>query len=250
MKNKRVGITIRPRKFIAAGCSHGGLALRSALDGLLKFKEEYKPHVTAHLGDATDTSCWRAGARDTKDEGESVEDDMASGLGFLQLLRPDVFCLGNHEFRIWKHADHPNAIIREAARATIAHMREVITQEIGARFIETYDIERSWVRIGPALMGHGWMFNENAIRDHAEYVGTDCIIAHLHRQGLERARQVRGATGWCVGYLGDREKFGYAHARKATSKWTVGFAYGEFTDKWINVNLHRITTPQTGFPSV
>lgn len=241
---KLVGVTIRRRKFLLVGCSHGYNALRSALDYVLEFRDEYKPDFVAHLGDFCDTSCWRSGAAGTADEGASVSDDMASGLGFLEELRPTVTINGNHEHRIWKHADHPNAIVREAARATIANLRKVICEEIGAKYVETYDIERSWVRMGPALIGHGQMFNENAIRDHAEYVGQDCVIAHLHRQGMERARYLNGATGWCVGYLGDREKFSYAHGRKATSKWTVGFGYGEFSDSDWNMNLKRIECPK------
>jgi hypothetical protein len=243
-------VTHATKKFMLVGCSHGQLALRSALEMALKFKADYKPDLTAHLGDFTDTTAWRSGAHDTKDEGASVADDMESGLRFLEMLCPDLVIIGNHEARIYKNAEHPNALIAEAARSTIANLREVIVDELGAIFVETYDLRRSWVRMGPALIGHGVFWNENAIRDHADFLAQDCVIAHLHRHGVERARTLGGATGYCVGYLGDRDKFNYAHLRKATEKWTVGFAYGEYCDAFWDINLRKIECPKTEFLTV
>jgi hypothetical protein len=242
-------VTHATKKFMLVGCSHGQLALQSALDITVKFKEEYKPHFTGHLGDAMDTTCWRSGARDTADEGESVDDDANAALAFLYRLRPNLFTLGNHEHRIYKHADSPNGIVRKAALDTIKQLRGFF-EDIQCTFIETYDLRRSWVRMGPALIGHGVFWNENAIRDHADFLAQDCVIAHLHRHGVERARTLGGATGYCVGYLGDRDKFNYAHLRKATEKWTVGFVYGEYCDAFWDINLRKIECPKTEFLTV
>jgi len=43
------------------------------------------------------------------------------------------------------------------------------------------------------------MYNEQAIKHHAETYGQ-CVIAHLHRVGWERARTLDGASGYCVRY--------------------------------------------------
>ena len=239
------------KRFLLVGCSHGQLADRRALDEVLKFKREFKPHFTAHLGDFTDTTAWRSGASDTADEGSSVADDMASGLQFLTQLEPQAVFIGNHEHRIWRHADSPSAIVREAARSTIANLHDVITNELKARFIDHYSLDRSWMELGGALIGHGWMFGLNAIRDHAEHCNRDVIIAHLHRLGMERARAQGGATGYCVGYLGDPVKFNYADSNRSKARWQQGFAWGEFTDSQIKVNLQSISCQtHQSFPRV
>ena len=193
---------------------------------------------------------WRSGARDSKDEGASVSDDLLTGLGFLEKLEPQAVFIGNHEARIYKHAEHPNAIVREAARSTLSELRKAITQELKAKFVETYEVTKSWLEMGDTMIGHGFMFNENAIRDHAEFHGRNVIIAHLHRQGMERARASRGATGYCVGYLGNSEKFTYADTHKAKAKWTQGFAYGEFSESYTSVNLFTIQCQKRTFEAV
>ena len=58
-----MNITKARRRFLLCGCSHGQLASRSALNALLKFKADFRPHFTAHLGDFCDTTAWRSGAR-------------------------------------------------------------------------------------------------------------------------------------------------------------------------------------------
>lgn len=238
-----MNITKSRRRFMLVGCSHGQLALDEAIESVLKFKREFKPHFTAHLGDWCDTTAWRKGAHGTKDQNASVPDDVKAGLGFLKQLRPDMVFVGNHEDRIYAHLDDPNALVRAAAESVTSSMRQCIVKELKAKFVEDYDIQRSWRRMGPALIGHGWMFNESAIRDHAEYLGCDCAIAHLHRDGVERARFVGGATGVCIGYLGDVQKFTYASRRKATAKWSNAFLWGEFSDTDWQFNHYHIPCP-------
>ena len=36
------------KRFMAVGCSHGMYADPKAIDGVLKFKERWKPHMTVH----------------------------------------------------------------------------------------------------------------------------------------------------------------------------------------------------------
>lgn len=235
-------VTHGKRKFLICGCSHGGLALDLALDAIVKFKEDFRPDFTCHLGDWTDTTAWRAGAKGTSDEGADVAADMERGLGFLSRLRPQAVFIGNHEHRIYRHADHPNAIVREAARSTISSIREFMELDLGgARLVETYDWDTAWLRMGNYLIGHGISFSENAVRDHAERVGN-CIIAHLHRQEVNRGRRSDSPTCVSVGYLGDRPKFKYADLHPSRYRWQVGWCYGEFTDNHVEWQLHKIHT--------
>lgn len=67
-ENQEMNIGRKWKKFLVVGCSHGQMADPKALAAVLKFKESFKPHFTAHLGDAFDTTAFRAGAKGTRDE--------------------------------------------------------------------------------------------------------------------------------------------------------------------------------------
>lgn len=241
---------VRPwKKWMAVGCSHAQLADPKALEASLLFKREFKPVVTIHAGDFTDSTAWRSGAKGSKDETEDIGDDVLFGLNYLEQLRPTTVFLGNHDVRGWEKLDHPNAIIRCAAESFVASITDFIREDLKADFVDHYDITKSWRQLGNLMVGHGFMFNESAIRDHAEYHGKSCLIAHLHRQGIEQARTARGATGYCMGYLGDPNLFNYANRHKAKSKWTRGWAYGEYCDDCTMVNLYDYESkcPRTEF---
>lgn len=247
MKLNAPAVVHRWKKFIALGCSHGELVDRSVADAAVKFKEDYKPDVTVHLGDWADSTAFRSGAKGGKDESADIDVDILAGLTFLDRLRPTVVFIGNHEDRIWGMRDHPKALIAKAAGDTVKHCTKFITENLKARFIDHYKITHSWVWLGPYKLGHGWMFNECAIRDHADYAGN-CIIAHLHRYGVERGRRLSGATGICVGMIADPDKLTYADRHKAKSKWTQSLVYGEYTDTQLvhSVKMFR-ESPQVEF---
>jgi hypothetical protein len=239
---KRITATRQWKKFLVCGCSHGKLADRTALDAVLKFKDGFKPSKTIHLGDAFDTAAFRSGAKGGADEVESVEDDMMAGCSFIDKLRPDLFFIGNHEYRWYKDAKRPNALISHAATKTIRELRDFMA-EIGCEFVEDYHWD-AWRMLGSYKVGHGISFNENAVRDHAERAGN-CIIAHLHRQEVAHGRRLDHPTCVSVGYLGDPNKFGYADLWPGKMKWNAGWLYGEYTEGETKWQLHRHDTPET-----
>jgi hypothetical protein len=77
-------------------------------------------------------------------------------------------------------------------------------------------------------MGHGYMYSEQAVRDHAEMVGRSVIIGHLHRVEVRPARMLAWAKGYSIGWLGAEDSAAYAKARRATCAWSNGFAFGEY----------------------
>src|SRR5690349_17165933 len=105
-----MNITRRWRKWMAVGCSHGGYICPKARRAALKFRAEYAPEHTIHLGDFWDATALRGGAAGTKDEGADIEADMKSGIAFLMELEPRWIFMGNHEDRIERFQDHPNAM--------------------------------------------------------------------------------------------------------------------------------------------
>lgn len=213
------------RKFVAIGCSHGHLSDRTALKAVLRFVDSYKPEVRIHLGDFTDQTAFRSGAKGTSDETVSIKDDLAAGLNFLREFRPTHLVNGNHEDRLWRLADHYNEIIARAAGSVVTEICD-LAREMGAQHIDHYSIpRRSGFEMGGYLWCHGWMYSEQAIRDHAEMLGN-CVIAHLHRPGDATGRRSDNPTAYCVGWLGDVNRTDYAKARRATTAWQNGYAWG------------------------
>lgn len=242
---KQAPAVVRPwKKFLICGCSHGQLADPTALNAIIQFKSNYAPDKTIHLGDFIDTTAWRSGAKGGPDEVESVSDDMLSGLSFLRNLEPQLVFNGNHEYRIWKHARKPNALIAHAAAVAIVELREFITGDLKAQYVESYNLEESWRRLGNYHIGHGFFHNMHATKKHADKVGNS-IFAHLHRQEVVRGDRADRPTGVCVGFLGDRRKFTYAELWESRFRWDTGWCFGEYTDDETIWQLHRHVTPET-----
>jgi hypothetical protein len=224
------------KRFLACGCSHGELADPVALEAVLAFKRSWKPDTTIHLGDFCDFAALRSGAAGSKDEAASLADDITAGTNFLEQLEPTHIFDGNHEERIYRLLESPNAKVAYCAQKLMGELNDLATR-LGARRVP-YDIDEGWLQFGDTLFGHGYMFNQAAIRDHAEAFGK-CVIAHLHRVGQERGRVRKDATAHCVGFLGEKKKFGYAKTNKSRLAWSQGFAWGEYSDEHCIVRLEQ-----------
>ena len=218
-------------KYIASGCSHGHLEDRTAVDAVLGFVDRWKPSVRIHLGDFVDNSAFRSGAPGTKDEAASLTEDMEAGVRLLLDYRATHILNGNHEDRLWNNMFHPSAIRARAAQALVEDIRNAV-KKLRAKHIEAYDItdSRAMFRFGDTTFLHGYMFNENGVRDHAEHFGR-CVIAHLHTPGEANGRRSDHATATCVGTLADVRKLNYAKNRRSTARWGAGFVWGEFNDR-------------------
>lgn len=223
------------KRWMAVSCSHGDLIDPEARNAVLAFKEAFRPHTTVHLGDFIDMAAARSGAMNdpnAKDRAASVAEDLAAGVDFLMELRPQHILFGNHEARLHKLAGGPNALASHAASLVLEKIDET-ARKLKARTYP-YDI-RSYVEIGGTKFLHGYMYNVTAIRDHAEAYGR-CIFGHLHRVGHERARNLDGASAYCVGMLA-RFDMDYAATRRQTLAWSQGFAWGYYSEKSMTVNL-------------
>lgn len=225
------------KRFLSCGCSHGHLADPAALATVLKFAKTFKPHRRIHLGDFTDMAAFRSGAAGTKDETVSIAADLTHGLNFLKAFRPTDVLVGNHEIRLWKLADHHNEIVSRAASTVITEIRET-TDKLKARFVEHYDITRSWVTLGDTKFMHGFMYGEQAIRDHSEHFGK-VVLAHLHQVGEAAGRRSDNARGYCVGTLANIPSMSYALQRRSTARWSHGFAFGEYSNTECHVWLSQ-----------
>ncbi len=214
------------RKFMAVGCSHAQLADPSAIKAVLGFKARFKPDFTAHLGDFIDATALRRGAKDTCDETKEIPPDVDTGLQFLTQLEPQLVLCGNHEDRAWNLRKHHNAIVKIAASVVVSGIEDHC-KNLKARLIP-WEYKAAF-RLGDFLLMHGFVFGENATRDHAEMCGN-VIHAHTHRAGSARGRRFDNPVGIGVGTLTRVANMDYAKSRRATLAWSQGFAYGYYTD--------------------
>jgi hypothetical protein len=229
---------------MALGCTHGDLLDRDAFAAVMAFKDRWKPETRVHLGDVCDYAAFRSGAKGSKDEAVQLGPDVEAGARVIREYAPTHVLIGNHDERVWKLASHHNAIIAMAAGAVRTEFLRVC-DEVGARVVDHYDINRSYITLGDTKFLHGFMFNEMAIRDHAEHFGK-CIFAHLHRAGIQTARRSDHAVGMCVGTLANVAAMDYAKARRATAAWSLGFAWGEYNDEICYANLCHAPQGQAG----
>lgn len=232
------GITKGKKKIVVVSCSHGHLIDKDAAEYALKFIDNYKPHTVVHLGDFVDMSVFMG----NKEDGDDISIDLLYGLQFLSNLRPNLVFLGNHEHRIYK-------ILETAKNETVKFAAKKIADDIAsichgfkAELVPYSTIHdgSSWRLIGNTAFGHGYLYNENAARDHAEMLGRPVVFGHIHRLIRQPARTIGAPEGISVGCLCNIPSMEYAGRRRATVAWDVGFGYGEYNTENCIINLERI----------
>ena len=233
------------KRFIAIGCSHGSLVDRKAFDTVMRFSRGFKPHTKIHLGDICDYAAFRGGARGTKDEAEALGPDIRAGAELIREFSPTDVLIGNHDVRVWNLSNHPNALISLAASTCRQEFLTACEKAKVKRLIDHYDINRSWIQFGDTKFLHGFMYGENAIRDHAEHFGR-CVIAHLHQPGSVQGRRSDRPTAHCVGTLANIPSLYYAATRRSTARWAHGFAYGEYNDHECHVWISQSNENKEG----
>jgi hypothetical protein len=215
------------KRYIAVGDNHGALINKPTEARFLEFLKDYKPHHRIHLGDAFDFANLRRGA-DPQEEGDDMEPDLTAGYLFLEKYRPTVFLSGNHDHRLWKLQEDARGLVRKFARDGVTEILRYL-KSINCQFAGEYNI-RTVYQLGSVAFLHGFSANINAPAEHASVYG-DCVMGHLHRNEQKAAKRFGGATGTCVGGLGDFDKMTYASQRLATHMWGRGWAYGEHNEK-------------------
>ena len=216
------------KRVMAVGCSHGPFLDPQIKKQVLDFRDRWKPSILFHLGDVVDTAAFRSGAKGTADESSPVGADLQAGINFLTELEPTHITWGNHDWRLWDLADHPNAVIAHAASVCRDRLTDCAAR-LHAKTVP-YDIHDGWFHLGGVYWGHGYWYNEHALRDHAEYHGGSCVIAHLHRAQALHGRVRAKSSSYCVGLLADPRKLTYARKRRATSAWSHGVVFGEICE--------------------
>ena len=233
------------KRFMAVGCSHGIYEDSASVKAMLEWKADFNPDTAIHLGDGLDTTAFRGGAKGTSDESADIDEDGSAYEALMDAFKPDLMFCGNHEHRVWKLMHHHNAIVKKAAKAVVDKIED-IAEKHKAELVPYAGISdaRSWRLLGQTAFGHGFIYNENACRDTVEMLGRDVVMAHTHKVQMQKGRTVGGYTGYCVGTLCGIPAMGYASTRRATSAWSIGWAYGEYSEDICKTNLYELKRSQ------
>lgn len=222
-------INRRWRRVMAIGCTHGEYLEPNVANQVLAFAASWKPEIRYHLGDIADTAAFRSGATGTPDEAADPQADCDASIRFVEAYRPNRVAWGNHDWRLVEMARHPKGIVAFAATQAWNQLQKIIVDRLRAKTV-AYDYEHGWFDEGGVFWGHGYWHNVNALRDHAEFLGGPCVIAHLHRRQQLPGRTRKNSMSFCVGTLADEDKMKYARRRRATSEWGPGLVFGEMCD--------------------
>ncbi|MEM6885452.1 MAG: hypothetical protein AAF571_10500 [Verrucomicrobiota bacterium] len=239
----------KPKRFIAVSCSHGHLADPNLLAQVCDFAAKFKAERRIHLGDWCDLAAMRNGAGGTNDEAESITQDLKAGFQFLADYQATDIFFGNHEIRVFRFLHSHNAVKSYAAGQLLGQFQE-FSRQLGARTYMDYHIQRPSCRLvlGDTMFLHGFMFNETATRDHAEWAQMQVVHGHTHRPDISKARTLGSHLGYSVGALCNTPNMDYPAARRQTSAWGAAVAYGEFTNKECKVWMEIEKNGKFQFP--
>jgi len=220
---------------MAVACSHGKLLCPVAADAVIRFRERWKPDVMLHLGDFIDTAAFMTHASD-KNKAEPIAPDIVAGFNFLKDLGVTHCCMGNHDERPYRTMNAKNELLAYASCQAVEHMEEGM-RKLGIEWINEWSI-RKYFTFGNVKWMHGYMYNEQACRDHAEAHGS-IVFGHTHTCGMAKGRRDDNPTGFNVGTLARIPNMDYAKTRRKTLSWSAGFVWGEFTETYCQLWPHE-----------
>jgi hypothetical protein len=236
------------KRFCCVGDNHGALVHRADADAFFAFCKSFKPHLKVHLGDNFDFANLRRGA-DPREEGDDMEPDLTAGFMFLDRFKPDVFLLGNHDWRLWRAMQDARGLVRQFAKDTIKQIDAACAKNCR---VLPYHSREGVFKYGNLSFVHGYHAGVGAIAQHARIYRNVCL-GHLHCNGSVVERGIDSPTAFCVGGLGDHSKMEYAAQRTATLAWGPGWAYGVIDEKsgsfqvWIAQKMAGKWIYPTGF---
>lgn len=222
-----MNITRRWHKLMAVGCTHAHHIDPVFESETLAFRERWKPKVVVHLGDWSDTEGLLRGGEGSGSEGESLRDDMETGLSYLERLGVTHCTMGNHDERPYRFLKSTSPV-KQAAAELLVERIESKMKSLRIHWQNSWS-NRGWILFGGFKFMHGYMYGENATRDHAIAHGK-VVHAHTHRSAFATAPRDDNAKAFCVGTGTRMGALEYAKTRKATLAWSQAVLWGEYTN--------------------
>lgn len=218
------------RRFVVAGDNHGDQVDTETSRALFRFIGDFKPQLRIHSGDAWDFRNLRRGASD-EDKRDSLKVDWSMGTDFLRRFfdggEESHFLRGNHDERLWHHAENSLGFVRDAADDGIAVVHGLM-RDCNARMLP-YDARLGVLRVGQLKVVHGYAAGVNAARRHA-IIYRNCLFGHTHDCGVacvesdDGIAEARGIGACC------RIDMPYNSAQPAKLRHQNAFCYGLLFD--------------------
>jgi predicted phosphodiesterase len=227
---------------MAWSCSHAKYCDSLAFETMVRFRDLWKPHYTACLGDFIDMTAFMNGGAG----GGEVEPDIDTGLMHLKEMRVNDVLLGNHEDRVdrMRSGEGTNAYAAHKAYEEI----EKACKKMRARIHPYTGIwQKVMVERSDIMLTHGTWYNDLAATHCAEHYCNGITIrkvlfGHTHKVSIQAGKRDTGGVGYNVGTLTARGAMEYAKNRRSTSAWMQGFSFFEFCNELgrssVNI-LHR-----------
>jgi len=220
---------------MGVACSHGALICPHAENAVITARQRWKPDTVVHCGDFIDTTAFMAHTSD-KDKSEPIAPDIVRGFQFLKDLGVTHCTMGNHDERPYRYMNAKNEILAYAADRAVEHI-EGGMKKLGIQWINTWS-NRDWFMIGGYKWMHGYIYNANAARDHAEAHGN-CVFGHTHTSAMAKGRRDDNPTGFNIGTLTRISEMSYAKTRRQTLAWSGAFIFGEYCGDKSQLWLHE-----------
>lgn len=216
------------KRFVIAGDSHGDMCDRSAVSAFLKFRNQYDPHLTIHLGDAFDFRAWRTKAS-AEDKADSMQADYDAGIGLLADMGANVWVLGNHDWRLWKTAQDARGPMQDYA-ARIVQDTEDTCRKLGCRIVP-YGVRDGVFELGDVRSGgyrviHGYRAGLHATSAEVRAYGR-VIHGHIHCVTSIVAATYDDCEGHSIGCLCQLD-MDYAKSNETGLRQEHAWAYGVY----------------------
>jgi predicted phosphodiesterase len=232
-------------RFVVCSDSHGDAQDDAAVEAFLGFVDRYRPTIRVHAGDIWDFRPLRNGA--SKEEAEDkLFPDIEAGEKFLWRYKPSHVVLGNHDARLWKHAERLGPIAEFCGM--LVEREEAFFASMGTKVTPHCVFDA--LQLAPALVvAHGFAAGLNACRAMVRAYKADVVFGHTHsaddvaEPGWPRA--FRGVNIGCLCKL----RLGYNETRLSALRQSHAFAAGViYPDGSHTLHLHAIRDGQVILP--
>lgn len=224
--------TSQYQKLLIVADNHGRFINKKVEAQLFQFKAQFKPDTTIHLGDNFDFSCLRSAASANERKDDLVE-DVSAGLEFLERLRPDHLCWGNHDKRVLEYLhgfDYGRSIPNRAHSSLEEYGASELYQKI-AKMIDKLRIKtvaygiRNSLKIGKWNFAHGYSHCDVPAKNMAQLFGN-VIFGDIHHFSQYTTKTPERFRGYSVGSLCRDEDMYYQLSQPASLRHENGWAYG------------------------
>ena len=204
---------------------HGNQQDEITVAAAIEFAKDFNPQIRVIAGDLWDFRQLRKGASDEEKAG-TLETDWAAGIEFANAFfkggKENHFLRGNHDERMWHHADACTGMMRDFARDGIKRI-EGYARKWRSKMLP-YDSALGILKIGSLSVIHGYHAGASAASMHARVYGNS-IFGHVHTIESCAVPSLVPAEARSIGCLCKRD-MDYMANRTGKLRWGQGWAYG------------------------